>query len=46
MLEEASRNTAKAVTAAEKFLRPEQWQRLPLVIRDLAQSITVNSAQQ
>ena len=46
MLEEASRNTARAVTAAEKFLRPEQWQRLPQVIRDLAQSVTVNSAQQ
>ena len=46
MLEEASRNTARAVTDAEKFLRPEQWQRLPLVIRDLAQSVTVNSAQQ
>jgi len=46
MLEEASRNTAKAVTAAEKFLRPDQWLRLPLVIRDLAQSVTVNSAQQ
>lgn len=46
MLEEASRNTAKAVTSAEKFLRPEQWQRLPLQIRDFAQSVTVNSAQQ
>jgi len=46
MLEEASRNTTRAVTAAEKFLRPEQWQRLPLAIRDLAQNISVNSAQQ
>ncbi len=46
MLEEASRNTARAVTDAEKFLRPEQWQRLPQVIRDLAQGVTVNSAQQ
>jgi hypothetical protein len=38
MLEEASRNTASAVSAAEKFLRPEQWQILPLGIRDQIQS--------
>jgi hypothetical protein len=34
MLEEASANTAKAVGAAQKLLRPEQWQILPPVIRD------------
>ncbi len=34
MLEEASANTAKAVGAALKLLRPEQWQILPPVIRD------------
>lgn len=38
MLEEASRNTVRAVSAAEKFLRPEQWQILPLGIRDQIQS--------
>lgn len=38
MLEEASRNTASAVSAAEKFLRPEQWQILPMGIRDQIQS--------
>jgi hypothetical protein len=38
MLEEASRNTARAVSAAEKFLRPEQWQILPMGIRDQIQS--------
>ena len=34
MLEEASGNTTRAVTAAEKLLRPEQWQILPQAIRD------------
>jgi hypothetical protein len=34
MLEEASGNTARAVAAAEKLLRPEQWAILPQVIRD------------
>jgi hypothetical protein len=38
MLEEASGNTTKAVTAAEKLLRPEQWQVLPQAIRDQLQS--------
>jgi hypothetical protein len=38
MLEEASGNTTKAVTAAEKLLRPEQWQILPQAIRDQLQS--------
>lgn len=35
MLEEASRNTAQAVSAAGKLLKPEQWVILPLDIRDL-----------
>ena len=34
MLEEAARNTAKAIAAAEKLLRAEQWAGLPPVIRD------------
>jgi hypothetical protein len=38
MLEEASGNTARAVSASEKLLRPEQWQILPLGIRDQIQS--------
>jgi hypothetical protein len=38
MLEEASGNTARAVSAAEKLLRPEQWQILPLGIREQIQS--------
>ncbi|HEV7837912.1 MAG TPA: carboxypeptidase-like regulatory domain-containing protein [Gemmatimonadaceae bacterium] len=33
MLEEASTNTARAVTEAEKLLRPEQWAILPAEIR-------------
>ena len=33
MLEEASTNTAHAVTEAEKLLRPEQWAILPAEIR-------------
>jgi hypothetical protein len=33
MLEEASGNTARAVAASEKLLRPEQWQILPQTIR-------------
>src|SRR2546423_2644767 len=36
MLEEASGNTAQAVSAAEKLLRAEQWQILPPVIRDFS----------
>ncbi len=35
LLEEASGNTARAVSAAEKLLRPEQWLMVPLAIRDL-----------
>lgn len=38
MLEEAAGNTTKAVTAAEKLLRPEQWEILPQAIRDQLQS--------
>jgi hypothetical protein len=46
MLEEASGNTAKAVTAAEKLLRPEQWQVLPQAIRDLLQTTSADAAKQ
>jgi len=46
MLEEASGNTSKAVAAAEKLLRPEQWQVLPQAIRDQLQAISANSSQQ
>ena len=38
MLEEASGNTAQAVAAAEKLLRPEQWLLLPPVIKDHPES--------
>ena len=34
MLEDASVNSAHAVTAAEKVLRPEQWAILPQTIRE------------
>jgi hypothetical protein len=34
MLEEASVNSARAITAAEKVLRPEQWAILPQAIRE------------
>jgi hypothetical protein len=44
MLEEASRNTARAVSAAEKFLRPEQWQILPMGIRDQIQSASADGS--
>ncbi|HEY3133955.1 MAG TPA: carboxypeptidase-like regulatory domain-containing protein [Gemmatimonadaceae bacterium] len=46
MLEEASGNTARAVAAAEKLLRPEQCQVLPQVIRDLFQNNSASSAKQ
>jgi len=46
MLEEASGNTARAVTAAEKLLRPEQWQILPQAIRDLLQDRSADTAKQ
>lgn len=38
MLEEASTNIARAMAAAEKLLRPEQWQILPRVIRESSES--------
>ncbi len=38
MLEEASGNTAQAVAAAEKLLRPEQWLLLPAVIKNPPES--------
>jgi hypothetical protein len=34
MLEDASVNSARAITAAEKVLRPEQWAILPQAIRE------------
>jgi hypothetical protein len=34
MLEDASVNSARAITAAEKVLRPEQWSILPEAIRE------------
>jgi len=46
MLEEASANTAKAVGAAQKLLRPEQWQILPPVIRDGAGISNTGTAKQ
>jgi hypothetical protein len=46
MLEEASRNTTKAVTAAEKVLRAEQWAILPQVIRDRSVSSSTGTAKQ
>jgi hypothetical protein len=38
MLEEASVNSARAVSAAEKVLRPEQWAILPQAIRERPES--------
>lgn len=46
MLEEASGNTARAVTASEKLLRPEQWAILPLNIRDRLESSSTGTAKQ
>jgi hypothetical protein len=46
MLEEASNNTARAVDAAEKLLRPEQWQILPQVIRDRPGNTATTTAKQ
>ena len=34
MLEEASANTERAIVGAQKILQPEQWMRLPQIIRD------------
>ena len=46
MLEEASGNTGRAVGAAEKLLRPEQWLVLPQAIRDQFQNGSASSARQ
>jgi Carboxypeptidase regulatory-like domain len=46
MLEEASGNTAGAVAAAQKLLRPEQWAILPQVIRDQPQGAGSGTAKQ
>ncbi len=46
MLEEASGNTARAVAASEKLLRPEQWEILPQNIRDQLESGTRDTAKQ
>jgi hypothetical protein len=46
MLEEASGNTSKAVSAAEKLLLPEQWQVLPQAIRDQIQNTSADSTRQ
>jgi hypothetical protein len=46
MLEEASGNTARALVAAEKLLRPEQWAILPQVIRDRPDSGSPSTAKQ
>jgi len=46
MLEEASGNTGRAVTASEKLLRPEQWQILPQNIRDRLESGSTDAAKQ
>src|SRR3954465_497137 len=44
MLEEAAGNTARAVTAAEKLLRPEQWGILPAEIRGHSENVERTSA--
>jgi hypothetical protein len=46
MLEEASRNTGRAVATSEKLLRPEQWQILPQNIRDRSESRSTDTAKQ
>lgn len=46
MLEEAAGNTARAIAAAEKLLRPEQWAILPQVIRDRPEGGSMGSAKQ
>jgi len=46
MLEEASGNTARAIAAAEKLLRLEQWAILPQVIRDRPESGSTSAAKQ
>jgi hypothetical protein len=44
MLEEASGNTARAVEAAEKVLRPEQWLIIPAAIRVRSEPSLVSGA--
>lgn len=46
MLEEASGNTSRAVVAAKKVLRVEQWQLLPQAIRDRPGSETSSAEKQ
>jgi hypothetical protein len=46
MLEEAARNTTRAVTAAEKLLRPEQWAILPAEIRGRSEQAEQTTAKQ
>ena len=46
MLEEASGNTSRAVVAAKKVLRPEQWELLPQGIRDRPGSETSSAEKQ
>lgn len=46
MLEEASGNTARAIAAAEKLLRAEQWAMLPQAIRDRPESVSTSAAKQ
>jgi len=46
MLEEASGNTTRAVTAAEKLLRAEQWVILPAEIRGHVDQVQTTTAKQ
>jgi len=46
MLEEASGNTARAVAASERLLRPEQWQILPQNIRDRPETGSTGTVKQ
>jgi hypothetical protein len=46
MLEEASGNTARALSTSEKLLRPEQWRILPQNIRDRLESGNTGTAKQ
>ena len=46
MLEEASTNTTRAVNAAEKLIRREQWQLLPQSIKDQLQANSASPPKQ
>jgi hypothetical protein len=46
MLEEASGNTARAIAAAQKLLRAEQWEILPHEIRDRPEDGSGGTAKQ